>query len=139
MHVNEEISAYKTFGISPVEFLVVPRIIALVAMFPLLTIFADLIGIFGGYVVGVGMFDISSEIYITRTFNSLTLANCGIGLVKSVVFGIIVAVVGCLKGMRSGNSSAAVGLSTTESVVTSIKLIVIADGIFAVVFYIFDL
>ncbi|MBR6388586.1 MAG: MlaE family lipid ABC transporter permease subunit [Opitutales bacterium] len=132
MKVNEEIAAYRTFGISPMEFLVLPRMIALVLMFPLLTIFANLMGICGGFVIGWGMFDITYESYISHTLNFLNLTQCMIGLAKSVVFGVIVAMVGCLKGMTCGESSEDVGLATTSSVVTSITLIVVADAVFAV-------
>ena len=134
MKVNEEIAAYRTFGISPMDFLVLPRMIALVMMFPLLTIFANLMGIAGGFVIGWGLFGITYESYVSHTMNFLNLTQCMIGLGKSVVFGVIVAMVGCLKGMTCGDSSEDVGLATTSSVVTSITLIVIADAIFAVMF-----
>ncbi|MBO7521963.1 MAG: ABC transporter permease [Opitutales bacterium] len=139
MKVNEEIAAYRTFGISPMDFLVLPRMMALVLMFPLLTIFANLMGIAGGFVIGWGLFDISYESYISHTLNFLNLTQCMIGLGKSVVFGVIVAMVGCLKGMTCGESSEDVGLATTSSVVTSITLIVIADAVFAVMFDIFGI
>lgn len=139
MKVNEEISAYRTFGISPMEFLVLPRMIALVLMFPLLTIFADLMGIIGGFAIAWGMFDINYESYLAHTANFLDLTQCLAGIGKSVVFGIIVAMVGCMKGMTCGDSAEDVGLATTSSVVTSITLIVVADAIFAVLFNIFGI
>ncbi|MBR4597582.1 MAG: ABC transporter permease, partial [Opitutales bacterium] len=139
MKVNEEIAAYRTFGISPMDFLVLPRMIALVLMFPLLTIFANLMGIAGGFVIGWGLFDITYESYISHTLNFLNFTQCMIGLGKSVVFGVIVAMVGCLKGMTCGDSAEDVGLATTSSVVTSITLIVIADAVFAVMFNIFGI
>ena len=139
MKVNEEISAFQTFGISPMEFLVLPRMIALVAMFPLLTIFADFIGILGGLVIGVGLFDLNVQQYMNRTLEALTMTQLLTGFGKSFVFGIIVALIGCMKGLNCGNSSAAVGLCTTSSVVTSIKVIIIADAIFAVIFNIFNI
>jgi len=139
MKVNEEISAFKTFGISPVEFLVLPRILALVCMFPLLTIFANVIGMLGGLVIGVGMFDISYEQYSSRTISALNLVQISTGVGKSIVYGIIVACIGCRMGMSCENSSSGVGRATTSSVVQSITWIIVADAIFAVIFTIFDI
>lgn len=139
MKVNEEIAAYRTFGISPMDFLVLPRMIALVLMFPLLTVFADLMGILGGFSIAWGMFDINYESYFAHTAKFLNLTQCFAGLGKSVIFGIIVAMIGCMKGMTCGDSAEDVGLATTSSVVTSITLIVIADAIFAVIFNIFGI
>ena len=115
MKVNEEISAFKTFGISPIEFLVLPRIIALVLMFPLLTIFADVIGALGGLVIGVGMFDVSYEQYSSRTVAALNLVQISTGVGKSIIFGLIVACIGCRMGMACQNSSSGVGRATTSS------------------------
>ncbi len=139
MNVNEEIAAFRTFGISPLEFLVVPRILALIMMFPLLTVFADFIGMLGGFAIGWGMFDINYDAYMGRTMASLDLVQCATGVGKSLLFGVIVAVVGCMKGMTCGSSSSAVGLAATSSVVTSITLIIVADAIFAVLFNIFGI
>ena len=139
MKVNEEISAFKTFGISPIEFLVLPRIIALVCMFPLLTVFADAIGMLGGLVIGVGMFDISYEQYINRTLAALNIVQISTGVGKSVIYGVIVACIGCRMGLACENSSSGVGRATTSSVVQSITWIIIADAIFAVIFTIFDI
>ena len=139
MKVNEEISAFKTFGISPIEFLVLPRIIALVCMFPLLTVFADAIGMLGGLVIGVGMFDISYEQYINRTLAALNIVQISTGVGKSVIYGIIVACIGCRMGLACENSSSGVGRATTSSVVQSITWIIVADAVFAVIFTIFDI
>lgn len=139
MKVNEEISAFRTFGISPIEFLVFPRIIALVMMFPLLTIFANVIGMLGGMVIGVGMFDISYEQYANRTLAALDLIQISTGVGKSFIFGIIVACIGCKMGLQCEKSSAGVGQATTSSVVQSITWIIVADAIFAVIFTIFDI
>jgi phospholipid/cholesterol/gamma-HCH transport system permease protein len=133
METNEEIDAFRTWGIDPMEFLVLPRMIALVVMMPLLTIYADLIGILGGAFVGVGMFDLSLPQYLDQTRAALTLTQFGIGLSKSVVFGVIIAVSGCFYGMRCGRSASAVGEATTRSVVSGIVFIVVADGVFAVI------
>ncbi|MBO6103349.1 MAG: ABC transporter permease, partial [Opitutales bacterium] len=139
MKVNEEISAYETFGISPMDFLVVPRILALVAMFPLLTIFADLIGIVGGFVIGWGLFGINYEVYMARTAASLTVTQCMTGVGKSLIFGIVVAMIGCMRGMRCEGSSESVGQGATSSVVESITTIIVVDAIFAVIFTIYDI
>lgn len=133
METNEEIDAFRTWGIDPMEFLVLPRMIALVVMMPLLTIYADLIGILGGALVGVSMFDLSLPQYLDQTRAALTLTQFGIGLSKSIVFGIIIAISGCFYGMRCGRSASAVGEATTRSVVAGIVFIVVADGVFAVI------
>lgn len=139
MKVNEEISAFRTFGISPMEFLVLPRVLALVLMFPLLTIFADVIGMLGGFVIGSGMFDISYDQYANRTLMALNIVQISTGVMKSFIFGIIVACIGCRMGLQCENSSAGVGMATTSSVVQSITWIIVADAIFAVIFTIFDI
>ena len=139
MKVNEEISAFKTFGISPIEFLVYPRVLALILMFPLLTVFADVIGMLGGMAIGIGMFDIGYEQYMNRTLAALDIVQISTGIGKSLVFGAIVAVIGCQKGLSAENSSLGVGRATTASVVQSITWIIVADAIFAVAFAIFDI
>lgn len=139
MKVNEEVSAFRTFGISPMEFLVLPRIVALVCMFPLLTIFADAIGMLGGLVISVGMFDLSYEQYINRTLGALNLIQISTGIGKSFVYGAIVACIGCRMGLSCENSSSGVGRATTSCVVQSITWIIVADAIFAVIFTLFDI
>jgi phospholipid/cholesterol/gamma-HCH transport system permease protein len=133
MQVNEEVDALTTMGISPMEFLVLPRMLALIVMMPLLCLYSDLVGILGGFVVGTGMFDISFTQYMEQTKASLNLTQFGIGVFKSAIFGVIVAIAGCLRGMESGRSASAVGDAATSAVVTSIVLIIVLDGIFAVV------
>ncbi|MGH7335087.1 MAG: MlaE family ABC transporter permease [Candidatus Rokuibacteriota bacterium] len=133
MRVNEEIDALITMGIPPMDFLVLPRMLALIAMMPLLTVYADLLAIFGGTFVGVTMLDLGAVQYLERTQEALTLTNFFLGIVKGSVFGVLVALSGCLRGMQCGRSAAAVGLATTSAVVTSIVLIVVAEGIFALV------
>jgi phospholipid/cholesterol/gamma-HCH transport system permease protein len=133
MQVNEEIDALKTMGISPMEFLVVPRMLALIVMMPLLTLYADLVGILGGAVVGVFMLDLSPLQYYEQTRLALNMTQFSIGLAKSMVFGVIIAVAGCLRGMESGRSASAVGNAATSAVVTSILFIVGADGLFAII------
>jgi len=133
MRVNEEIDALTTMGIDPMEFLVVPRMLALMVMMPLLVFYADLAGILGGMVVGVGGLDLGRVEYISRTVNAVSLTQVSIGVVKGMVFGAMVAVAGCMRGMQCGNSSQAVGLAATSAVVTSIVLIIVGDGLFAVI------
>jgi phospholipid/cholesterol/gamma-HCH transport system permease protein len=132
MQVNEEIDALKTAGFPPMEFLVLPRILALALMMPLLTLYADLMGILGGMIVGVCGFQIGFLEYFNETKKALTLTNIWIGLFSSFVFGVLIAVAGCLRGMRCGRSASAVGDTTTSAVVTSIVSIIIATAIITV-------
>jgi len=129
MQVNDEIDALRTLGISPVECLVLPRMVALAAMMPLLTLYADLMGILGGLTVSVGMLGVGGRQYLTETFAAVHLRQIGIGLFHAAVFGVLVALAGCLRGMRCGRSSAAVGAATTSAVVTGIVWIVVATAI----------
>jgi phospholipid/cholesterol/gamma-HCH transport system permease protein len=129
MQVNEEIDALETMGISPVEFLVLPRMIALIVMMPLLCLYADLMGILGGLIVGVGMLDINPIEYLNRTQETLTLTTLWIGLFTSLVFGVLVALSGCLRGMQCGRSASDVGYAATSAVVTGIISIIVATAI----------
>jgi len=133
MQVNEEIDALKTLGVSPMEFLVLPRMIALVIMMPLLCVYADVMGILGGLIVGVGMLDIGLIQYLNQTKAGLTLTHFFIGIFHAGVFGVLVALAGCLRGMQCGRSASAVGEATTSAVVTSIVAIIVATGIITVV------
>lgn len=133
MKVTEEIDALETFGISPMQYLVVPRMVALFLMMPLLTLYADFVGMFGGAIVGLGMLKITPEQYLNHTMDAVSMTNFVIGLMKGSVFGVLVAVSGCLRGMQCGRDSAAVGEATTSAVVTSIVLIIVTDAIFTVV------
>ena len=132
MEVNEEIDALKTTGISPIEFLVLPRVLALVLMMPLLCIFADLMGVLGGFIVGVGMLDISITEYYNMTVASIGINNFLIGIFQSCVFGVLVALAGCLRGMQCKRSASAVGDAATSAVVTGIISIVIATAIITI-------
>jgi phospholipid/cholesterol/gamma-HCH transport system permease protein len=132
MQVNEEIDALKTLGISPMEYLVLPRLIALTLMMPLLCVYADLMGILGGLIVGISMLDLNFGGYIQHLRTSVHLTYLWIGLLHAFVFGIIVALAGCLRGMQSGRSASAVGEAATSAVVTSIVGIVVATAIIAV-------
>jgi phospholipid/cholesterol/gamma-HCH transport system permease protein len=133
MQVNEEIDALQTMGVSPMEFLVLPRMLALVIMMPLLCVYADLMGVLGGFIVGVGMLDLTVTEYYQETVRSISLTNLWIGLFHGAVFGVIVALAGCMRGMQCGRSASAVGTATTSAVVTSIVSIVIATAVITVV------
>ena len=132
MRVNEEIDALSTMGVDPMEFLVVPRMVALMLMMPLLALYSMAVGIFGGIVVGVGMLDLGIREFVIQLQGSVGVDQVVIGVVKSVVFGVLVAVAGCMRGMQCGNSSQAVGLAATSAVVTSIVLIIVTDGLAAI-------
>ena len=134
MQVNEEIDALTTLGISSMEFLVLPRMLALALMMPLLCVYADLLGILGGALVGTGMLDLGGAEYYARTSAAVGLDDCAAGLIKASVFGVLVAIAGCLRGMQCGRSSAAVGAATTSAVVTGIVLIIVSDAVMTVIF-----
>jgi phospholipid/cholesterol/gamma-HCH transport system permease protein len=134
MKVTQELDAFTTMGVSPMEFLVLPRVIALILMMPLLCLYADFLGILGGMFVGVGMLGLSARTYMQETIATLTLTNLFGGLFKATFYGFLIAVAGCLKGFKCGNSSSAVGDAATQAVVMSIVMDVVACGLFAVVF-----
>ncbi|MFH1868505.1 MAG: ABC transporter permease [Candidatus Omnitrophota bacterium] len=135
MKVTEQIDALETLATNPVKYLVVPRFIAIVFMLPLLTVYADFIGMFGGYVVGVFKLHISSNMYLNMTTNPLGIKDVFTGLLKSVVFAVIIVIVGCYEGFRTSGGAEGVGRSTTLSVVTSFILIIAADCFFTALFY----
>jgi phospholipid/cholesterol/gamma-HCH transport system permease protein len=139
MKVNQEIDALKTLAIAPHDFLVTPRLIALFAMLPLLCLYSDVIGIAGGGAVGMGLMKVSLAQYVHQTRGAVQLLDIGSGLLKSVVFGGIVALTGCLRGMQCGGNASAVGIAATSAVVTGITLIVVSDAIFDVVFNILNI
>jgi phospholipid/cholesterol/gamma-HCH transport system permease protein len=120
-------------GISPIEFLVVPRVIALVLMMPLLCLYADFVGILGGATVGVGMLGVTLGSYLNQTIAAITLTGLVVGLVKSMVYGVLIAIAGCYQGFECGRSSSAVGDAATAAVVSAIVMIVVACGIFAII------
>ena len=134
MKVREEIDALKTMGLDPVRFLVVTRVTAAVVMMPLLTVFADLLGLVGGAVV-MRSFGIPVITFYHQVQYQVTYGSFVGGLVKSFVFGILVAAIGCLRGLQTTTGASAVGESTTRAVVSGIVLIVITDGFFSIVFY----
>jgi phospholipid/cholesterol/gamma-HCH transport system permease protein len=136
MKVTQEIDAFTIIGLQAQEFLVLPRVIALVLMMPLLCLYADFIGVLGGAAVAIGMLDISWTTYIRETMNAISLTHLFGGIFKSTIYGVLIALSGCLRGLQCGKSSSAVGDAATSAVVTGIVAIVAACGIFAVVFYV---
>ncbi len=139
MKVNEEIDSFTTFGFSSIDFLVLPRMLALMLMMPVLCVFADMFGMLGGLMVSVSIMDVTITEYVTQTINSITALDFFTGIVKGSVFGILIALTGCLRGIQCGSSAAAVGEASTSAVVTGITAIVLADAVFAVVFHILDI
>ncbi|MGH7812953.1 MAG: ABC transporter permease [Candidatus Binataceae bacterium] len=134
MKVTQEIDALTTMGVSPLEFLVVPRVLALFLMIPLLCIYSDFVGMIGGGFVAATMMGIGPLAYMHETWHAVTLTSVFGGVIKSMVYGVIIAVAGCLRGFECGNSSSAVGDAATQAVVTGIVYVVVACGIFAFLF-----
>ncbi len=133
MQVNEEVDALKTFGFSAVDFLVLPRIFALVCMAPLLTLYADFMGMLGGFLVGTLMLDLSPQEYVSATIAYVPIIHLFIGLIYGTVFGAIIAIAGCYQGIRCGRSAEAVGQATTSAVVNSIVGIIVATAIITII------
>ena len=134
MNVNSEIDALKTMGFNPMEFLVMPRMLALILVMPLLCLYADFMGMLGGAAVAIGLFDISSTEYWTRTELAVQFKDVLVGLFKASIFGILIAYSGCIRGMQCGRSASAVGDAATSAVVTGIILIVISDSLITIIF-----
>ena len=135
MQVNEEIDAFRTLGISPVDFLVLPRMLALMLMVPLLTLYASFIGMLAGLLISTTIFDIGLFEYYHQTIAALDLSYFFVGLVKGTVYGIVVAYSGCMRGMQCGRDATAVGEAATSAVVTGILLITISASILTIFFY----
>jgi phospholipid/cholesterol/gamma-HCH transport system permease protein len=134
MKVNQELDALTTMGIEPVRFLALPRVMAAVFITPLLALFANLFGLVGAAVVVISL-GYPYVTFLKRVMASVDVVDFTGGLLKSVVFGLLVAGIGCLRGLETGSGSRAVGDSTTRAVVSGILLIVLADGLFSVLFY----
>jgi len=134
MNVNSEIDALKTMGFNPMEFLVMPRMLALILVMPLLCLYADFMGMLGGAAVAIGLFDISSTEYWARTELAVQLKDVLVGLFKASIFGILIAYSGCIRGMQCGRSASAVGDAATSAVVTGIIFIVISDSLITIIF-----
>ena len=138
MKANEEIDALRTFGFDPFDFLVLPRLLALVLMMPILTVYANIVGILGGMLVGY-MVGIPPVLYWTETLTAVDLTNFSLGVGKSVFFGATIAISGCLLGMRAGTSAASVGQATTRAVVAAITIVIVLDSAFAAIFTLLDI
>ena len=129
MNVNMEISALRVMGFAPVEFLVLPRMLALILAMPFLCLYSDLLGIVGGGLVSIAFFDIPVTQFMNRTADSVHLTDFFIGVFKCALFGILIALAGCMRGVQCGRSASAVGDAATSAVVTSIVFIVVADSV----------
>ncbi|MDH4044714.1 MAG: ABC transporter permease [Gemmatimonadota bacterium] len=136
MQVNQEVDALETLGISPVDFLVLPRVMALMLMVPLLTLYADVVGVIGGAAVGLGMLHISPVAYYQQTLSALNVGHLLGGLMKAATYGVLVALAGCYQGLHASRSSAGVGEAATTAVVRGIVSIIVACGLFAFLFYV---
>jgi phospholipid/cholesterol/gamma-HCH transport system permease protein len=134
MKVNEELDALQTFGLDPIRFLVVQRIVAAILLTPLLALYATFLGVAGGVLVAFGL-GYRWPLIFHQLESSLRITDIAFGVTKGVVFGVIVSAIGCLRGLQTQEGPSAVGVSTTRAVVTSIVLIVIADAVFSVLFY----
>ncbi|HNX91204.1 MAG TPA: ABC transporter permease [Candidatus Omnitrophota bacterium] len=135
MKVSEQIEALETLALDPVRFLVVPRFLALVVMMPVLTLIADAMGVVGGMIVGVFNLQLNVYRYITFTFEFLTWKDVWTGLIKSIAFGVAIAMISCYVGLRTGGGAEGVGKSTTLSVVISFIIVIFIDVILTGLFY----
>jgi len=135
MQVTEQIDALETLATNPIKYLVVPRFLGLAIVLPLLTLYADAIGILGGYLICVGKLGISGSMYMTVTTEALLYKDIFTGLFKSVFFGMIIAIVSCYEGFNVEGGAEGVGRATTKSVVASFILIIVADCFFTALFY----
>ncbi len=135
MKVTEQIEALETMALNPIRFLVMPRFLSLVVMLPVLTILGDLAGMLGGYLVGVYNLKISPGLYIKTNFEFLVMKDVMTGLLKSVVFAMVIAMIGCYQGLNTKGGAEGVGRATTLSVVVSFILIILTDAILTGIFY----
>jgi len=136
VRLSEELDALRVIGVSPIDRLVLPRLIALMLLLPVLCLYGDLLGVLGGAVVGIGLADVPAPIYARQSLAAFDLGDLIGGLVKASVYGLLVAAAGCFEGLRAGRTAAAVGRATTAAVVDGIVLVIVACGLFAVIFYI---
>ena len=134
MQVNEEIDAFRTLGFNPIDFLVMPRMLALVLVMPIMVLYSDIVGITAGMFVAVTTFDISTFEYYQQTVRSMEWKHIWVGVIKGTLYGMLIAFAGCLRGMQCGRSAQAVGEATTSAVVTSILFIVIAASLLTILF-----
>jgi phospholipid/cholesterol/gamma-HCH transport system permease protein len=138
MKVNEELNALTTMGLDPVRFLVITRILAAVLMVPLLTLFADIIGVLGGALTMIS-FNIPVLTFLREVDSLVDVKDLLAGLAKTPVFAILIAGIGCLRGLQTQTGASAVGISATRAVVSGIVLLVVVDGIFAFIYYLMDI
>lgn len=129
MKITEEIDAYETLGLSPVDHLVLPRVLGLFVMMPLLTIYAMFVGIIGGLLVSITLLDLTATQFIGGLLTPVTIADGLMGVFKGTVFGLIIGIAGCMRGMQTGSDAGAVGRSATSAVVTGITLIIVANAV----------
>ena len=134
MKANEEIDALEVLGIPTVQFLVLPRLLALAVMMPLLALYANALGILGGMVVARGLLSIPPTAYWVEMLTIVDLSDVSTGVIKAVAFGLIIGLAGCLRGLQADRSAMGVGRAATSAVVTALLILVVADAIFAVVF-----
>jgi phospholipid/cholesterol/gamma-HCH transport system permease protein len=134
MKVTEEIDALRTIGVVPQELLVLPKLLALIIALPLLTVYADVTGVFGGMIMARSKLDVSFGVFFDRLGDAISLSSFLTGIVKAPVFAAIIALVGCFQGFQVGGSADSVGRQTTTSVVQAIFLVILADALFSVVF-----
>ena len=139
MVVTEEVDAMRTLGIAPLELLVLPKIIALVIVMPLLTVFADVMGVAGGMVMARSQLGVGFEEFLDRMAKAVSITSYLVGIGKAPVFALIISVVGCFQGFRTRGGADSVGQQTTRSVVQSIFLVIVADAVFSVAFSLLDL
>jgi phospholipid/cholesterol/gamma-HCH transport system permease protein len=138
MKVNEELDALTVMGFNITQFLVIPKVIAMSVVGPLLTLLADASGILGGIVVGVTGLDITVRSFLEETYSALSFRDVLSGLIKSFVFAVLIALIGCLRGLETGTGEDSVGRQTTSAVVSSLFMIIVADSIFTVLFHVFS-
>jgi phospholipid/cholesterol/gamma-HCH transport system permease protein len=129
MKITEEIDALRTLGISPVDHLVLPRVLGLFVTMPLLTLYAAFVGVLGGMLVAITMLDVTSVQFVSGLLTAVTLSDGLLGLFKGTVFGLIIGLAGCMKGLRAGDDAGAVGRAATAAVVLGITLIIGANAL----------
>jgi phospholipid/cholesterol/gamma-HCH transport system permease protein len=135
MRSSQELDAYATLGISPYDFLVLPRVLAVTLMMPVLCVYADALGVAGGALVAIGPMHISPRLYVDQTIRAVTVGHLFGGIMKATTYGLLVGMAGCFIGLRAERSAAGVGRAATSAVVAGIVLVIAACGTFAVLFY----
>ncbi|KUG23433.1 hypothetical protein ASZ90_006739 [hydrocarbon metagenome] len=135
MVVNEEVDALRTMGFEPIRFLAIPKIIATVIVVPILTIYADLFGIVGGMIIGITSLDLTIQTYVTQSMKTIQVFDIVTSIIKAAVFAGLISAIGCQRGFQVRSGAQDVGKFTTSAVVVAIFMIVVADSIFAIMFY----